>query len=211
MEYYRRHLPHILPNQAIFFVTFRLVNSLPHSIIEALKNEYNSDKALTEYKKTDPLIKKLPDDFYRRYFLDFDRFLDAQQSENNWLCEERIATIVSDAIHYRDIIKYDLICFCIMPNHVHLVVEILEKHYANTKTTEKYLVKVLQSLKSYTAKEANNLMKREGQFWQSENYDRVIRDEKELERVINYVVNNPVKSGLVSEGRDWPFTYCKYK
>jgi len=155
-------------------------------------------------------LKKLPEDFYRRYFLEFDRFLDNQKSNNNLLSDSRIANVVSDAIHFRDVIKYDLICFCIMPNHVHLVVEILEKHKIIADVSSKYLTKVLQSLKSYTAIKSNRILQREGQFWQSENYDRVIRNEKEFEEVINYVVNNPVKAGFVSDAKNWQFTYCKY-
>ncbi|HAP36011.1 MAG TPA: hypothetical protein DCQ28_08740 [Bacteroidetes bacterium] len=155
-------------------------------------------------------LKKLPEDFYRRYFLEFDRFLDNQKSNNNWLSDSRIANVVFDAIHFRDGIKYDLICFCIMPNHLHLVVEILEKHKIIADVSSKYLTKVLQSLKSYTAIKSNRILQREGQFWQSENYDRVIRNEKEFEEVINYVVNNPVKAGFVSDAKNWQFTYCKY-
>ncbi|MDP1675809.1 MAG: transposase [Bacteroidota bacterium] len=210
MEYYRRHLPHFLPSEAIFFVTFRLVNSLPVWIIDKLRNEYDSELALAEYKKTDPSIKKLPEEFYRRYFLEFDGFLDNQKSNDNWLNDSRVAKVVADAIHFRANIKYDLICFCIMPNHVHLVIEILEKHNNAANSTTKYLTKVLQSLKSYTAIQSNIILQRDGQFWQSENYDRVIRNEKEFEEVINYVAYNPVKAGLVSDVKDWPFTFCKY-
>lgn len=47
--------------------------------------------------------------------------------------------------------------------------------------------------------------------WQHESFDRVIRDAEELESTIRYVLNNPVKAGLVDEWQDWPFSYCKSK
>ncbi len=46
MEYYRRHLPHIHPEQAAFFITFRLHNSLPKWIIRKLQEDREVDKAM---------------------------------------------------------------------------------------------------------------------------------------------------------------------
>jgi hypothetical protein len=60
------------------------------------------------------------------------------------------------------------------------------------------LYKILQSLKSYMAREANKLLNRSGAFWQHESYDHVVRDGKEPERIVSYVLYNPVKTGLVS-------------
>jgi REP element-mobilizing transposase RayT len=51
---------------------------------------------------------------------------------------------------------------------------------------------------------------RSGPFWQHENYDHVIRDEGELERIIQYVIYNPVKAGLTDDWKQWKWTYCKY-
>ncbi len=59
--------------------------------------------------------------------------------------------------------------------------------------------RTLQSLKGYTARQANRILQREGAFRQAESYDRVVRDAAELERIVVYVLNNPVKAGLVSE------------
>lgn len=77
-------------------------------------------------------------------------------------------------------------------------------------TKEEYPVtKILHSIKSYTALECNKLLDRKGTFWQSESYDRVIRSSDELENTIRYVLNNPVKAGLVEEWTNWPHSYCK--
>jgi hypothetical protein len=67
----------------------------------------------------------------------------------------------------------------------------------------------MHTMKSYTAHKANSLLSREGEFWQHESYDRSIRDQEEWERVIAYVLNNPVKAGLVTDWQDWPFTYIR--
>lgn len=69
---------------------------------------------------------------------------------------------------------------------------------------------MLHSLKRYTAMECNKVLQREGAFWQSESYDRIIRNEQELDRTITYVMNNPVKAGLVKKMKDWEYSYCMY-
>ncbi len=118
-----------------------------------------------------------------------------------------------DSIHYRDGKEYELIRATIMPNHVHMIVEIGDsignkndpQDVSNTR-----LSVILHSLKRYTAFTCNKILNRTGAFWQSESYDRVVRNEKELEYTINYILHNPVKAGLVKEWKDWKFSYCKY-
>jgi putative transposase len=104
-----------------------------------------------------------------------------------------------DAIHYRNGKQYELICYTIMSNHIHIVFTILNENVN--------LYTVLQRLKQFTATEANKLLNRKGEFWQEESYDRIVRDAKELSRIIQYVLNNPVKIGLVEDWRDYPFCY----
>jgi REP element-mobilizing transposase RayT len=67
----------------------------------------------------------------------------------------------------------------------------------------------MQSLKRHTARQANIVLGRQGAFWQDESYDRVIRDNDEYVRTVNYVLENPVKAGLVSKWEDWPWAYFK--
>lgn len=93
--------------------------------------------------------------------------------------------------------RYELHAWTIMPNHVHVVVTPLRNHT---------LSDILQSWKSYTATKANRLLDRAGQsFWQRESYDHLVRDEKELERVCTYTINNPVRAGLCERAEDWRF------
>ena len=66
---------------------------------------------------------------------------------------------------------------------------------------------ILRLIKGSTAREANKILNRRGAFWQHESYDRVVRDEKELNRIIWYTINNPVKAGLVKNAEDWKWSY----
>jgi len=82
-----------------------------------------------------------------------------------------------------------------MANHVHLLV--LPRISPS---------RFLQTLKGYTAREANRLLGRTGQpFWQAETYDHTVRDDRESDRIKAYIENNPVKAGLVAkaEGYLW--------
>ena len=72
------------------------------------------------------------------------------------------------------------------------------------------LNKIMQSLKRHTARRANCFLGREGAFWQDESYDRVIRNNDEYIRTVNYVLENPVKAGLVLKWEDWRWMYCKF-
>lgn len=117
-----------------------------------------------------------------------------------------MATVIVEALHYRDQQAYDLLAFCVMPNHVHLVCTPLEREDGTCHA----LQRILQSLKRYTARQANQILGRRGAFWQAESYDHVVRDADELTRVVRYVINNPMKAGLVSDWEAWPWTYVSW-
>jgi len=83
-----------------------------------------------------------------------------------------------------------------MPNHIHVVVEPL---------VSKKLSEIIHSWKSFVAKEANKHLGRTGEFWQTEYYDHLIRDEAEYVHALRYVMENPIKAGLVK----WPWVWMK--
>ena len=93
-----------------------------------------------------------------------------------------------------------------MSNHVHIVFTPLRIN------GEEYFVlgDIMHSIKSYTAKEANKMLNRTGKpFWAIESFDHFCRDSAEVERVIEYVLNNPVNAGLVSSYDKWSWSYVK--
>lgn len=202
--FYRRHLPHWQPQDAVFFVTFRLKNSLPYEIIESLKEE------------RERAFRNLFDD--QRYFERWEEYLNMTDYGPRWLSQPEIADMVKEALHYRDGKVFDLHAYCIMPNHVHVVFEPLSRSewHSDLLKSDGHsdllpLNKILQSLKRRTARQANIILGREGAFWQDESYDRVIRNSEEYIRIINYVLENPVKAGLVSQWNQWQWTYCRHE
>ncbi len=203
--FYRRHLPHWQPAGATLFITFRLAGSLPRTVIAALQEKREQEeRALSHISDAQECQKQTYLDA-RRAFGRWDAALDISDSGPRWLTDPQVAAVVVEALHYRHGQVYDLLAFCVMPNHVHLVCTPLQdedgKYHA--------LHRILQSLKRHTARQANKILKRQGAFWQAESYDHVVRDTDELARIVQYVINNPVKAGLAPDWEAWPWTYVK--
>ncbi len=168
---------------------------------------------------------------HRRWFKKFEEVLDNAQTGPLWLKETAVAGLVDEALRHRDGKVYRLDAFCVMPNHVHavfapylteeLAAALAEKRIqarqaalkqvlpvdADEKTCRFVLASIMGALKGWTARRCNEILHRHEQFWQHESYDHIIRRPGEWERVVNYVINNPVKAGLVANAQDWPWIY----
>jgi REP element-mobilizing transposase RayT len=128
-------------------------------------------------------------------FVWMDRYLDSARVGPLYLKQEAIAQLVVDSIRYgaQSLEYYDLQAFVVMANHVHLLVQprISPSRF-------------MQTLKGYTAREANRLLGRTGQpFWQAESYDHWVRDDRESDRITSYIENYPVKAGIVARAEDY--------
>ena len=227
--FYQRHLPHYQPPGCTFFVTFRLTGSLPFYVIQKLKAEHEAQLKLISGIEDQKVKKEQYRNYQTSYFEKFDSILDKYRSKARWLIQHAVAEKVKEAIHFRDGNEYGLIAYTIMPNHVHMVFSLLVeegngfvsngKNYSQnindrivgrTDCSTYIVTDILKSLKWYTAKECNKILNRSGAFWQHESYDHVVRDEDELSRIVKYVLNNPVKAGLVDKWEDWKWSYCKF-
>jgi len=230
-EEYRRNLPHIQPQDAMFFITFRLYDSIPLAKLDDLKTTYLNTNT-TDISGLP--IKQLKQNQQEEYFMALDDFLNTNQKGPYYLAKPEIANLVYDSITYRDGKEYELVCFCIMSNHVHMVIYKLAKP----------LDTILKELKSFTGKEALKILRDSGQsrlvqssqqalqvpldseasaslksseqvlrvpkkFWQPESFDRIIRDRNDMAEKIYYTLNNPVKAGLVSVWNKWQWSFCR--
>jgi putative transposase len=189
LPHYRRNLPHRLPPGENLFITFRLADSLPRIVLEKLRAEWEVSANPAEEAEQTYARQK-------RYFGRFDALLDKAATGPLWLQEPLVAAVVKEALHFHDGKKYLLVCYCVMPNHVHLVVTLPDNAPP--------LAQSLQSIKSYTATKANKLLNRAGQFWQRESYDHIVRDAEEMKRVVSYVLEDPIKAGLTTDWQLWP-------
>lgn len=122
-----------------------------------------------------------------------DRLLDGAQTDPRYLQFAEIAAMLDSSIRYRDGREYDLHAFVVMPNHVHLLI-----------TPHMSVSQIMQSLKRFTARQANRILCLTGQpFWQAESYDRLVRDRTEFGRIASYIERNPVTAGLASSPEEF--------
>ena len=125
----------------------------------------------------------------RRILKLLDKYEDAGYGQC-YLRDDRAAQIVKDALFYYDQEKYEVVSWCIMPNHVHVLITLLKAVS---------LSEILHSWRSFSSNEINKLFDRQGRLWMPEYFDRYIRDEEHFNNVVNYIHNNPVKAGLVDD------------
>ena len=201
--YYRRNLPHIIPRGETFFITFRLKDTIPFEVVMRLKAEYDEREIIIDKLKIDTTKKdEQRYNNHKKYFADFDTFLDKNAQKIDYLKNSNIAEVVASAIHFHDEKSYDLHCYSIMPNHVHL----LFTHIENAPL----IYEIMASIKRYSAVRINKILKKTGTpFWQAESYDHIVRNTKEFDNIVAYILNNPIKADLVDNWEDWKFSYLK--
>jgi len=89
---------------------------------------------------------------------------------------------------------YFLFSAVVMPDHVHLMLKPI-KEYS--------LSNILKGIKGVSARKINITRNSKGSIWKSESYDRIIRDENDLFEKLNYMLNNPLKRGLIDNPYDY--------
>ena len=181
--YHTRHyLPHWQQNNVPFFVTFRLADSLPKEKLDRWKAE--REAWLREHPE--PWNESTESEYHDRFSGQVDEWLD-QGSGSCLLRHEHNAQVIANSLMHFDGARYQLWAFVVMPNHVHAC---LQTNHPNT------LHAILKSWKGYTARAINKRIGRKGTLWQNDYFDRLIRNESHLFKVIEYIRNNPRKANL---------------
>lgn len=199
----RGYLPHCDFPGLVQLVTFRLADSMP----ESRRGEWEH-------------LLKIEDDRERRTKLE--EYLDRGVGEC-YLRDPRIATIAEAALLFEHTKSYELLAWCVMPNHVHVLVHVwnkplwklvaLWKKFAATKSLA-LLRKERRSLdrpvheSSLTEPNRSSALQ---SFWQREYWDTFMRDEAQEKTAVRYVENNPVKARLCTTTDDWLFSSAKFR
>jgi REP element-mobilizing transposase RayT len=167
------YLPHRDEPGLVQFVTFRLADAFPNE----LRHEWES-------------LLRIEDDRKRR--MELEAYLDKGRGKCD-LRQTAIAKLVEDSLVRFHSARYDLRAWVVMPNHVHVLFQVLDMP----------MWKLVGGWKSYTTREANKLLGRKSKFWQDGYWDTFMRNEEHELRSRRYTEKNPVKAGLVSSARDW--------
>ncbi len=122
-------------------------------------------------------------------------------AENKQRCfvNNKITKIIEDELEFRRTTKeINLLCYCIMPDHLHILLSLTEDYH-------KSLQNWVSAFKRYTTRVINELFSIKP-LWQKNFYDHVVRKEESLIKIAEYIVNNPVRKGIVSEWEKYPYS-----
>jgi len=182
---YHRHLPHWRQQGATYFVTFRLADSIPQEQLRSLKRWREHWEQTHQEPRSEAEWRELAREITKRT----EAYLDEGYGECIFK-EKCLAEEMSQSLRHFQDVRYQTSCVVVMPNHIHLVIRPFNGFE---------LQELLQSSKGFVARKVNSHLKRKGQLWEEESYDRIIRDEEHLLRVIQYIGRNPEKAGLSAE------------
>jgi putative transposase len=227
-QFSERHRPHIHPPDSILFVTYRLAGSIPRATVREYKAKkewlagqlglVSNGTRRSDTPESKRWLEQV-ENFNRDWFVKFEDIMHKANNGPMWMKDERIAEAVAVSLQELDGDAYRLDAYSVMSNHVHAVfkpflseTELRESFDENGRpifTSEHpSLSRIMQSLKGGSSRECNRILSRTGQFWEHESFDRVVR-EGMFYQTIKYVLNNPVKAGLVREWREWRWSYCR--
>ncbi len=118
--------------------------------------------------------------------------------------------IVLDCLLHWNDRRYTLYAACVMPDHVHVLLEPSVKTPDETGSPVFFsLTEIFHTVKSFTAHEINRLEDRAGALWEAEWFDRLIRSEADLVEKFEYVVRNPWAEGVCGEGEDYRWVWWR--
>ncbi len=201
--YSRGYLPHFDSPYVLQHITYRLIDSLPHEVLQQMHADV---QALSDENARNTEIRRR-----------IEELLDAGYG-SCVLAEPTVAACVLGTWFHFDGVRYRLLEWVVTPNHCHVLIEPFEGVP---------LGKIVLSWKNYTARFINEYLGRSrsaakgsaapqsglnsGPVWQCEYWDRFIRNENHLAAVREYIVMNPVKAGLVKKPEEWPWSSAAYR
>ena len=178
----RGYVPHRDSPGLTQFITFHLADAFP----AALRAEWAA-------------VLKIEEDRQRR--AELEAYLDKGRGEC-WLRRSDIGDVCESAIRHFDGERYALKGWCLMPNHVHVLVRV----------TTVPMSEFVKSWKGYSARRCNQVLGRNAaSFWADGYWDTYMRDTEQERRTVRYIENNPVKAGLVREPGEWPWSSARFR
>jgi type I restriction enzyme R subunit/putative DNA methylase len=191
----RGYLPHCDFPGLVQFVTFRLADSMP----ESRRGEWEH-------------LLKIEEDRKKRTKLE--DYLDRGIGECH-LRDPRIAKITEDAMLHFHNERYELLAWCVMPNHVHVLVHVWQTPLSKMVQSWKRFVATESERRSPTRRvsenDTNTPARRAALRWQREYWDTYMRDEAQEKIAIRYIENNPVKAKLWGAKEQWSFSSARFR
>ena len=195
--YHHGILPHWRQRGCTYFVTFRLVDSLPAPVLRELEHQRNQWLGCRGIQTSQPgwqsKLARLPPEERRAYerhvAVLLDKFLDVGHGACV-LQQPSIAALVDSALNHFHETRVLAGDFVVMPNHVHVLMTPIDGFE---------LEDLLKSIKGFTARQMNQELSSSGPVWQRESHNHIVRDAEQLEAFQRYIAANPQQAGLRSD------------
>jgi putative transposase len=146
--------------------------------------------------------------FYRRNLPHLQR--DAKRhfvtfvTRNRRTLPEWARDIVLDSIRHDDRFRYELDAAVVMPDHAHLI---LTPGIDKLRHRVIPLFEIMQAIKGASARKINQRLECHGAIWQEESFDHVLRSAEDNYAKVMYVLENPIRRGLVSDWREYKWLW----
>ena len=191
LETWGNPLPHWLQENKLYFVTFRLSDSLSKEDREILLKK----KKDFELKNPKPWSLQTYKEYRRIISSQMDSLLD-QGYGSCVLKDPKVRDIFLNALYFYEDKNYNVKGFVVMPNHVHLL--ILGKDRNN-------IIKAIGNLKRFSTLKINELLNKKGKVWKKGSYDTLVRSEEHKIACCQYIERNPkyLPKGSYELGGPW--------
>jgi len=197
----RGYLPHCDLPGFVQFVTFRLADSMP----AARRSEWEHLLAIEDVRE-----KRTK--------------LEAYLDQGHGGCQLRIppiARLTEKALLYFDQEQCEVLAWCVMPNHVHVLVHIWQTPlWKLVRSWKRHVALEAQALErrsptggeeSEKSVNSNTPGRRPALQWQREYWDTYMRDERQERAAIRYIENNPVNARLCAVAKEWPVSSARFR
>jgi REP element-mobilizing transposase RayT len=119
-------------------------------------------------------------------------------------------TIVLDALRHFHDKRYDLFAACVMPDHVHFLLQPWPKENDDAGNAVFWsLTELLHSIKSFSAHAINKAEKTSGTVWEKERFDRYVRSDRDLEEKFHYITRNPWDAEVAGQNEDYAWVWTQ--
>ena len=156
------------------------------------------------------MVLLVPQAFYRRQLphlqVDDKPHFVTFCTERRWVLPPIARSIALDCCLHDNGKNFDLKVVVVMPDHVHLILTSLINEQAMEVCS---LAKIMDAIKGASAHKINKALCRRGRVWQPESFDHVLRCSENLDAKIQYLLENPVRRGLVRHWSDYLWLWQK--
>ncbi len=184
--YSRGYLPHFDGRALPQFISLHLADSVPQAVVDRWRQELDVENSDRDRILLQHRLEKYADQGFGKAYLR----------------DEQLAEMVQKTLMNDDGKRYELSSWVVMPNHVHMLF---------TRSEEDKLAEIMQAFKSITSHKANKLLRRSGEFWMPDYFDRFIRNSKHYQNTVEYIENNPVKARLCAKPEDFRFSSAWFR